>query len=31
MGLFNDLFGHDKKKGSQAYGLFSYMEEEQKD
>ena len=30
MGLFDDLFGNDKKKSQQAFGLFSFMEEQQK-
>ena len=25
MGLFNDLFGNDKKKSQQAFGLFSFI------
>lgn len=29
MGLFDDLFGNDKKKSQQAFGLFSFMNEEQ--
>lgn len=29
MGLFDDLFGNNKKKGQQAFGLFSFMEEQQ--
>ena len=28
MGLFNDLFGNDKKKSQQAFGLFSFMDEQ---
>ena len=31
MGLFDDLFGNDKKKSQQAFGLFSFMNEQQKD
>ena len=31
MSLFNNLFGDDKKKGQEAYGLFSYMDENQKE
>ena len=31
MGLFDDLFGNDKKKSQQALGLFSFMNEQQKD
>lgn len=29
MGLFDDLFGNNKKKSQQAFGLFSFMEEQQ--
>ena len=29
MGLFDDLFGDNKKKRNQAYGLFSFMNGEQ--
>lgn len=29
MGLFNDLFSNDKKKSQQAFGLFSFMNEQQ--
>ena len=29
MGLFDDLFGNNKKKGQQSFGLFSFMEEQQ--
>lgn len=29
MGLFDDLFGNNKKEGQQAFGLFSFMEEQQ--
>lgn len=29
MGLFDDLFGSDKKKSQQAFGLFSFMNEQQ--
>lgn len=29
MGLFDDLFGSDKKKGQQAFGLFSFMNDQQ--
>ena len=29
MGLFDDLFGTDKKKSQQAFGLFSFMNEQQ--
>lgn len=29
MGLFDDLFGNDKKKGQQTFGLFSFLEEQQ--
>ena len=29
MGLFDDLFGNDKKKSQQAFGLFSFLEEQQ--
>ena len=29
MGLFDDLFGNDKKKSQQAFGLFSFMNEQQ--
>ena len=28
MGLFQDLFGDDKKKSQDAYGLYSYMKDE---
>lgn len=28
MGLFDDLFGNDKKKSSQAFWLFSFLEEQ---
>ena len=28
MGLFDDLFGKDKKKSQQAYGLFSFLNQE---
>lgn len=31
MGLFDDLFGNDEKKGQQAFGLFSSLEEQQND
>ena len=31
MGLFDDLFGSDKKKSQQAFGLFSFMNEQQND
>ena len=31
VGLFDDLFGNDKKKSQQAFGLFSFMNEQQKD
>ena len=31
MGLFDDLFGNDKKKIQQAFGLFSFMNEQQND
>ena len=31
MGLFDDLFGNDKKKSQQAFGLFSFMNEQQND
>ena len=31
MGLFNDLFGNDIKKSQQAFGLLSFMEEQQKE
>lgn len=31
MGLFNDLFGNDKKKRGQVFGLFSFLNEQQKD
>ena len=30
MGLFDDLFGNDKKKSQQAFGLFSFMNEQEK-
>lgn len=30
MGLFDDLFGNDKKKNQQAFGLFSFMNEQEK-
>ena len=30
MGLFDDLFGKDKNKSQQAFGLFSFMDEQQK-
>lgn len=29
MGLFNDLFGNDKKKGLQPFALFSFLEEQE--
>lgn len=29
MGLLDDLFGNNKKKDQQAFGLFSFMEEQQ--
>ncbi len=29
MGLFDDLFGNNKKKSQQAFGLFSFIEEQQ--
>lgn len=29
MGLFDNLFGNDKKKSQQAFGLFSFLEERQ--
>lgn len=29
MGLFDDLFGNDKKKSQQAAGLLSFMDQEQ--
>ena len=29
MGLFDDLFGNDKKNSQQAFGLFSFMNEQQ--
>ena len=29
MGLFDDLFGKDKKKSQNAQGLFSFMNQEQ--
>ena len=29
VGLFDDLFGNDKKKSQQAFGLFSFMNEQQ--
>ena len=29
MGLFNDIFGNDKKKSDQAFGLFTFMNDEQ--
>lgn len=31
MGLFDDLFGNDKKKSQQAFGLFSFMNEQEKE
>ena len=31
MGLFDDLFGNDKKKSQQAFGLFSFMNDQQED
>ena len=31
MGVFDDLFSKDKNKSQQAYGLFSFMNEQQKD
>ncbi len=31
MGLFDDLFGNDKKKSHEAFGLFSFMNEQQKE
>ena len=31
MGLFDDLFGSDKKKSQQAFGLFSFLNEMQED
>ena len=31
MGLFDDLFGSDKKKSQQAFGLFSFMNDQQND
>ena len=31
MGLFDDLFGNDIKKSQQAFGLLSFMEEQQKE
>jgi hypothetical protein len=31
LGLFDDLFGSDKKKSQQAFGLFSFMNEQQKE
>ena len=31
MGLFDDLFGNDKKKSQQAFGLFSFMNNQQED
>lgn len=31
MGLFDDLFGSDKKKSGQAAGLLAFMDQEQKD
>ena len=31
MGLFDDLFGNDKKKSQQAFGLFSFMNDQQND
>ena len=29
MGLFQDLFGDDKKKSQDAYGLYSYMKDDE--
>ena len=29
VGLFDDMFGTDKKKSQQAFGLFSFMNEQQ--
>ena len=29
MGLFDDLFGNDVEKGQQAFGLFTFMNEQQ--
>lgn len=29
MGLFDDMFGTDKKKSQQAFGLFYFMNEQQ--
>lgn len=31
MGLFDDLFENDKKKSQQAFGLFSFMNEQQEE
>ena len=31
MGLFDDLFGNDKKKSQQAFGLFSFVNDQQED
>ena len=31
MGLFDELFVNDKKKSQQDYGLFSFMNDQQKD
>ena len=31
MGLFDDLFGKDKQKSQQAFGLFSFMNEMQEE
>ncbi|MBQ9024177.1 MAG: hypothetical protein IJ105_03030 [Bacilli bacterium] len=31
MGLFNDLFGNDKKKSQQAFGLFSFLEDQKEE
>lgn len=31
MGLFNDLFGNDKKKSQEAFGLFSFLEDQNKE
>ena len=31
MGLFDDLFGNDKKKSQEAFGLFSFINEQEKE
>ena len=31
MGIFDDLFGNNKKKNGQALGFFSFLEEQEKE